>query len=232
MNNNAITVQNISKSLGSRSILSEISFCIKKGSLVALIGPNGAGKSTLIKIILGLDTRFEGNVSISTGESIAYIPQQESRDRFGLPISVNEYLLIGISTSFNKAHTETQVLEKALSHVGLSSDFLAQSFESLSGGERQRVAIARALLSDPTILVLDEPLAAVDYSSREDLYTLIRHLQQDHAMTVLLVSHDVNSIIPISDEVLCLNETIHSGCHPLAFASGETVRNHDIHHHC
>lgn len=236
MNKNIITVKNVSKNLGGKSILSEISLSIKQGSLVALIGPNGAGKSTLVKIILGLDTSHKGSVHIHPGETIEYIPQQTNDDKFGLPISVYEYLLVGISSHLKKVTIEKTHLTEALSHVGIDSSVLQQSFSDLSGGERQRVAIARALLSKPTMLVLDEPLAAVDYSSREELYVLIRHLQQDHNMTVLLVSHDVQSIIPISDEVICLNETIHAGCHPLAFSSRETTHNpkhnHSVHHHC
>jgi zinc transport system ATP-binding protein len=94
------------------------------------------------------------------------------------------------------------------------------------------VAIARALLGDPTILVLDEPLAAVDYSSRPGLYELIRHLQQDHKMTVLLVSHDIDSVLPLSDQVLCLNKSLHTDCHPSQFVTKGGQGKQTIHHHC
>lgn len=226
-----ITAKKITKTIGTRDLLSEVSFTITKESLVALIGPNGAGKSTLIKIIAGLDTTYSGTVDIAPGETMEYISQQVDNDTFGLPISVYEYLRIGLANRLTRTPVKKQVLIEALEHVGLESNIITQDFSSLSGGERQRAAIARALLSEPTILILDEPLAAVDYGSREDMYQLIRHLQQSHNMTVLLVSHDVQSVIPISDEVLCLNKSIRNGCHPLSFAQdGDT---HDtVHHHC
>ncbi len=232
MNKKAITAQNISKKLGDRFILSEVSFSIKKGSLVALIGPNGAGKSTLVKILLGLDKKYEGSFSIDQNETIAYISQQESHDRFALPISVEEYLQVGVATQLRKRKIKKEDMIASLKHVELPSKILSQSFGTLSGGERQRVAIARALMIEPTILVLDEPLAAVDFGARDGLYKLIRHLQQDHSITTLLISHDVQSIIPISDEILCLNQTIHGGCHPLAFIAGKYESHQGVHHHC
>jgi zinc transport system ATP-binding protein len=230
MSTPAITVENVTKVVDERPLLRSVSFSITSGSLVSLIGPNGAGKSTLVKIILGLDHDYTGSVAIADTEHIAYIPQISQSDRHALPLSVYEYLAIAQSGLFSKIRP-TNDLRDALSHVGVDPTKLSQSFASLSGGERQRVAIARALLTDPTILVLDEPLAAVDHASRQGLYELIRHLQQDHHMTVLLVSHDVDRVMPLSDQVLCLNTTLRQDCHPTE-VSGDPLSPQAVHHHC
>jgi zinc transport system ATP-binding protein len=231
MSSLAITVQGVTKTVGSRRLLDDVSFAIAPQSLVSLIGPNGAGKSTLVKIILGLDDQFTGVVDIGTHQRVQYIPQLVVDDQYQLPLSVYEYLSIASHWLYSGKRTSVD-FEQALTHVGVAPEKLHQAYTSLSGGERQRIAIARALLADPTILVLDEPLAAVDYASRSGLYELIRHLQQDHKMTVLLVSHDIDSVLPLSDQVLCLNQTLHTDCHPSQFVVVDEKRNHTIHHHC
>lgn len=231
MNNTIISVKNVTKAVDNRQLLVDISFDIKEQSLVSLIGPNGAGKSTLVKIILGLDLHYDGTVSIEANQRVQYIPQLATNDHHQLPLSVHEYISIGTTPLYSKSKKQVD-FKKTLEHVGVATEKLHQSYMSLSGGERQRVAIARALLSNPTILVLDEPLAAVDYASRSGLYELIRHLQQDHEMTVLLVSHDVDSVLPLSDRVLCLNKTLHTDCHPSAFMAQKDEHNTAMHHHC
>jgi zinc transport system ATP-binding protein len=230
MSNPVITVNNVSKAVDERPLLVDVSFSIEAGSLVSLIGPNGAGKSTLVKIILGLDSEYQGSVTIEPTERVQYIPQITLSDQYQLPLSVREYLSIG-TTPLYSARRQKVNFEKTLEHVGVACEKLHQPYSSLSGGERQRVAIARALLGEPTILVLDEPLGAVDYASRDGLYELIRHLQQDHKMTVLLVSHDIESVLPLSDRVLCLNKHLHTDCHPSAFMTKDGSPT-TVHHHC
>lgn len=230
MNDTIISVKNVTKAVGNRQLLIGISFDIKKQSLVSLIGPNGAGKSTLVKIILGLDQHYEGTVHIEAHQRIQYIPQLTTADQHQLPLSVYEYISIGTTPLYSRSK-KTVDFKRILMHVGVAAETLHQSYISLSGGERQRIAIARALLTDPTILVLDEPLAAVDYASRSGLYKLIRHLQQDHKMTVLLVSHDIESVLPLSDHILCLNTTLHTDCHPSAFVVPSDTCPPTIHYH-
>lgn len=232
MSNSIISAKDITKAVDGRQLLADISFEIEEQSLVSLIGPNGAGKSTLVKIILGLDTQFTGTVTIAKNERVQYIPQLSTSDQHQLPMSVEEYLRIATSPLYNKYSKHGSFnYAKELEHVGVSAEKLHQSYLSLSGGERQRVAIARALLGKPTVLVLDEPLAAVDYTSRGGLYELIRHLQRDHKMTVLLVSHDIESVLPLSDRVFYLNKTLHTDCHPSEFLTKDRTYQ-TIHHHC
>ena len=231
MNNSVINVKNVTKAVNGRQLLVDVSFEVAEQSLVSLIGPNGAGKSTLVKIILGLDAHYDGSVVIKPGERVQYIPQLAMDDQYQLPMSVYEYISIATNRLYGTNSKQVD-FEKTLTHVGVAVEKLYQSYTSLSGGERQRVAIARALLGNPTILVLDEPLAAVDYASRSGLYELIRHLQQDHKMTVLLVSHDIDSVLPLSDQVLCLNKSLHTDCHPSQFTSEGGQPNQTMHHHC
>jgi len=181
--------------------------------------------------MLGLDDQYTGTVTVADGQRIHYIPQQIVTHRQQLPLNVHEYLSVGVTPLYSGTRV-TRDFATELGHVGMDSTVLQQPLASLSGGERQRVAIARALLTEPTILVLDEPLAAVDFSSRTGLYELIRHLQKDHGMTVVLVSHDTESVLSISDKVLCLNVSLHSDCHPaqLESAAGTVVQT--MHHHC
>jgi len=231
MNNSVINVKNVTKAVNGRQLLVDVSFEVAEQSLVSLIGPNGAGKSTLVKIILGLDSHYSGSVVIKPGERVQYIPQLAMDDQYQLPMSVYEYISIATNRLYGTNSKQVD-FEKTLTHVGVAVEKLYQSYTSLSGGERQRVAIARALLGNPTILVLDEPLAAVDYASRSGLYELIRHLQQDHKMTVLLVSHDIDSVLPLSDQVLCLNKSLHTDCHPSQFTAQGGQPNQTMHHHC
>lgn len=226
-NESIIEVKNVSKAVGDRQLLLDVSFTVAKGSLVSLIGPNGAGKSTLVKIILGLDTNCSGSAIVSKNERVQYIPQTTQSDAAELPLSVSEYFKIATTRFYGKPKSPADLIV-ALDHVGVSADKLHQSFASLSGGEKQRIAIARALLSDPSVLILDEPFAAVDYSARKGLYELVRHLQEEHDITTLLVSHDIDSILPISDRILCLNVTLNEDCMP---SDSETIKN-QIHHHC
>lgn len=231
MSKPVISVAKVSKTVQGRQLLHDISFSVAQQSLVSLIGPNGAGKSTLVKIILGLDTHYTGTVTIEPHQRVQYIPQLTPNDQHQLPMSVYEYISIGTTPLYSRNRKPVD-LPGALKHVGVDASKLHQTYTDLSGGERQRVAIARALLGDPTVLVLDEPLAAVDFASRNGLYELIRHLQQDHRMTVLLVSHDIDSILPLSDRVLCLNQTLHTDCHPSAFATDSNKATSTVHHHC
>lgn len=231
MSNPIITVKNVSKAVAQRQLLENVTFTIEPQSLVSLIGPNGAGKSTLVNIILGFDSNYTGSIAIEPGERVQYIPQKSTYDPYQLPLSVHEYLSIGSTPLYSKQKNQSD-FSKALEHVGVSPNSLNQPYQSLSGGERQRVAIARALLTNPTILILDEPLASVDYGSRQGLYELIRHLQQDHRMTVLLVSHDIESILPLSDKILCLNRTLRTDCHPTEVPSGTNSPQQLMHHHC
>ncbi len=206
-NNVALKVNNISKSYGKNIILKDVSFSVFTGDIVGIIGPNGSGKSTLAKIILGFDLDHKGEVVFSDDVRIAYVPQFSNSSKYALPLSVYEFICSTANSYYgSKERININKIVKTLQHVGLDERYLEQNVYSLSGGERQRVFIARALLNNPNFILLDEPLASVDYMSRNELYALLRHLNQTHNITMMMISHDIDSIVDISDSVFCLDE--------------------------
>ena len=193
-------------------ILDDVSFSIGAGEYVGLIGPNGAGKSSLIKLILGFHKPTSGYLNLESGVKTGYVPQNYNLSPV-VPISVREVLVMsGIK--------DLQILEQNLEKVGLNNDFLSKNFHKLSGGQQQRVIIARALCSQPDLLVFDEPLNGVDYQTKLSIYDLLLDLNKKKNLTILFVSHEVDHIVGHCDHVLCLNRTMHTGCHPLDFAKG------------
>lgn len=227
-----ITAKNVSLELEGNVILDDVSFSISEGEYVGLIGPNGAGKSSLIKLILGLHKLTSGSLVLDAKTQIGYVPQNYTLSPV-VPISVEEVLTMsGIK--------DRGQLPFQLEKVDLSADFLKKNFHQLSGGQQQRVIIARALCSNPNFLVFDEPLNGVDYETKLSIYKLLFELNKTQKLTILFVSHEVDHIVGECSHVLCLNRTMHTGCHPLDFAKGiitdcpvldnvsETV---PVHHH-
>ncbi len=227
-----INVKKVTKKYGNNIILKDVSFSIAHGKIVGIIGPNGAGKSTLANIILGFDSDYTGSVNVKDGVRIAYIPQFSNSDKYVLPMSVYEFIRSSANNYYKIKHSNyKQVIYENLRHVGLTDKHISQNVYSLSGGEKQRVLIARALIGNPNFIVLDEPLASVDYATRNTLYTLLKHLNEKHSITMMLISHDIKSILNVCDSVFCLNKKIHNGCHPLQFMLEDKADNTMYHNH-
>jgi len=207
-----ITARNLGLQREGNVILDDVSFSITKGEYVGLIGPNGAGKSSLIKLILGFHKPTSGSLNIDPQTKIGYVPQKYTLSPV-VPISVEEVLMM----SGIKGRDQ---LPKQLKKVGLGSDFLTKNFHQLSGGQQQRVVIARALCSQPDLLIIDEPLNGVDYKTKLSIYELLLDLNTEKKLTILFVSHEVDHIMKHCHHILCLNRTMHTGCHPIDFAKG------------
>lgn len=210
-----ITAKHLGLELEGNVILENVSFSIEKGEYVGLIGPNGAGKSSLIKVLLGFYKPTAGSLKINPEVRIGYVPQSYALSSV-VPISVREVLqMSGVK--------DTEKLERELKKIGLGPEFLPKNFHLLSGGQQQRVIIARALCSDPNLLLFDEPLNGVDYETKLAIYERLAKLNKSQSLTILFVSHEVDHIIEYCHHVLCLNKTMHTGCHPLDFAKGKTT---------
>ncbi len=205
------SLEDISLSLGHRTILRDVSLTLYQGSILTVIGPNGAGKSTLLRILLGLQQADSGHVYRRAGLRIGYVPQKVQIDNH-MPLTVQDFVQLGRK---KRAPHLTQVLNE----VG-ASHLLSASVQSLSGGEFQRVLLARALLRDPQLLVLDEPAQGVDVNGQAQLYQLIDRLVKEHQFSVIMVSHDLHLVMANTDKVLCLNQHICCSGHP------EDVSNH------
>ena len=211
-----ITVDNVNFAYKNDLILKNISFQIQPGEYVGIIGPNGGGKTTLLKLLMGFLQPTSGHISLF-GQSpkqarpqIAYVPQNQRFDpRF--PISVLEVVLGGTlrnSSLFGRySRKKQQHAIAALEQVGLVG-IESQAFSQLSGGQAQRVLIARALVSDPKLLLLDEPTANVDTETQQQIFDLIQTLHPH--VTVLMVTHDLPTIIKQVQRVLCVQTELFS----------------------
>lgn len=194
-------------------ILQDVTFSIKPGEYVGLIGPNGAGKTSLVKLILGFHKPSSGQLKIAPHTRFGYVPQSYALSGV-VPISVAEVLqMSGVR--------QPKILTETLEKVGLPADTLKQNFHQLSGGQKQRVIIARALCLKPNLIIFDEPLNGVDFETKIKIYDLLAHLNQTEGLTILFISHEVDHIIEKCHHILCLNKTMHTGCHPLDFAQGK-----------
>lgn len=205
-----------------KPILENVSIKIPKGRFVGLLGPSGSGKSTLLKLIIGLQKpwkgtiRFLGNSSTNSyaysSKNIGYVPQVESID-WNFPVTVKEVIGMGIwdrsgiAPWFSKdADVMVGVI---LDDLGIyNSEFRNRQIRELSGGEQQRVFLARALIRKPTILVLDEPISGVDYNTREKILEILRSLNHDLDMTIIMTTHDLGGIGKRLPWVICMNKTV------------------------
>lgn len=216
-----ISLSNIGVQFEGITALKDISFAIEKGEYVGLIGPNGAGKSTLLQVILGTLTPSSGNISITTGTSFGYVPQNYFLNT-SFSISVAEVIQMASASPFfwQKKSLKKQI-ENVIEMVGLTKKFLKKNFQDLSGGQKQRVIIARSLLQNPDVLLFDEPLSGVDFETKLQVHELLAMLNEKYNTTIIFVSHEIESIISKCHRIVCLNKTIHKGCHPMQFAEGK-----------
>lgn len=194
-----IELRNIDVTFGARKVLDNINLTLEKGKITTLIGPNGAGKSTLVKVLLGLQKRYQGQVILSPGIKIGYVPQKLKLND-SLPLNVRRFLQLA------GCYSAQEQLD-ALRQVG-AEHLIDSDIHYLSGGENQRVLLARALLQRPTLLVLDEPAQGVDVQGQIDLYDLIDTLRHRFHCGVLMVSHDLHLVMAKTDDVICLHHHI------------------------
>jgi zinc transport system ATP-binding protein len=210
-----IKLSNIYVNYGKNNILENINLQVKELDFIGIIGPNGGGKTTLLKTLLGLISPKSGKISImnypvSQGRKyIGYIPQVLEFDR-RFPILVEDVVRMG---RLSKSHLfrryncqDEKIVTHCLAQVGMIK-LRSRPIGELSGGERQRVYIARALASQPLILLLDEPTANVDSKIQNNIYELLKELNE--YMTILLISHDLGAISTYVKTIACLNRRLH-----------------------
>lgn len=220
MSKTIIKLENVYYSYEKKLVLENINLTIKEGMFVGLVGPNGGGKTTLIKIILGLLKPQRGNVylldkpidSFKDWNRIGYVSQKANTFNKGFPATVFEVVSMGLTAKvgyfrfFNKRHKE-RVLE-AIRQVDLES-YAYENIGNLSGGQQQRVFIARALVSDPQLLILDEPTVGIDYQNVKRFYDLLYKLNKEKNITMLLVTHDTGAVTKFATEIACINQKLH-----------------------
>jgi zinc transport system ATP-binding protein len=199
-----LEIRNLTVKYDHHVILNELNFYVKAGEIVAIIGPNGSGKTTLLKAILGLIPRsgevkiFGGPVKLALND-IGYVPQRLDFDR-SFPLTVTEFL------SFIKVKN-TSWREEVLEESGVNT-FLEARLGELSGGQLQRLLIAKAMLKEPRLLMLDEPTSGVDMAAEMTFFELIEHVNEEHKVTVMLISHEVQMVYKFATQILCLNKDL------------------------
>ncbi|MCG8687509.1 MAG: ABC transporter ATP-binding protein [Desulfobacterales bacterium] len=210
-----VDIKNLDFAYSGEPILEAVNLCVKEQDFLAIIGPNGGGKTTLLKLMLGLLAPSGGSVRINgkspgqTASSIGYVPQNVHMNQ-SFPISALDVVLMGAFDpkkrfNRNQAKCKKEALE-ALERLEMGN-YAKKKIGTLSGGQRQRVLIARALVSNPELLLLDEPTASIDTKGQADFYELLAKLNKD--ITILVVSHDLLVISRYVNAVACVNKRLH-----------------------
>ncbi len=190
--------------------LEKINLKISKGDFLGIIGPNGGGKSTLLKVIIGIVDISGGEILRSDSLNIGYVPQFASFNK-DFPIRVYDVILMGrlhnklklFKVYSEDDHLATKNILEKLSITHLAKRHISE----LSGGQLQKVLIARAIVSNPNLLILDEPTASLDGEARGDIYRLLKELNSD--MTIMVVSHDMAVVSSYVRQVACLNKSLY-----------------------
>lgn len=222
-----IKIDNVSFSFAGPVVLDHVSLTVMKGEFLGIVGPNGGGKSTLLKLMLGLLEPDSGSITVlgkspKRGRSaIGYVAQYVGFERT-FPITVQDAVLLGLvgksRLTFGYRSDDYQRVSNALRETEIE-DLSDRLLNTLSGGQLQRVLIARALVSEPEILILDEPTSNIDSRVEEDIFDLLKKLNE--RSTILVVSHDIGFISEYVTRVACLNRTL--VCHETAAISGKTI---------
>jgi zinc/manganese transport system ATP-binding protein len=207
----AIVAEGVAAAYGDQLIWRNASFTVNTGEFVAVLGPNGSGKSTLLRLLLGLQPPAAGNLLV-LGEhphrgnpEIGYVPQRRNIDR-DLPVRGRDFVHLGIDgnrwgVELGNAASNHQRVNQAITSVEAQA-YADRPIGRLSGGEQQRLLLAQALAGRPQMLLLDEPLASLDLRNQIVIAELVAELARANGLTVLLIAHDINPLLPIVDRVL------------------------------
>ena len=213
MNNNEyiIEIKNISKSFGDKCILDDVSINVKKGEFVTILGPSGCGKTTLLRLLAGFGMADKGEIRIN-GEDITNVPPHLRPvntvfQRYALfpHLDVYENIAFGLKLQKVPADEIDKIVLRVLKMVSMT-DYEDRDVESLSGGQQQRVAIARAIANQPKVLLLDEPLAALDLKMRKDMQIELKEMHKKLGITFVYVTHDQEEALTLSDTIIVMNE--------------------------
>jgi len=212
MNKPIVEITDLCFSYSGKEVLHSIDLSVNEKDFVAVIGPNGGGKTTLLKLVLGLLKPTRGSIKIrnrpphSNDTTVGYVPQQIDHN-LSFPATALDIVLMGKHNPdrrrfFGDSKGDRQDAMEALDKMGIAP-FADRKITDLSGGQRQRILIARALVSNPELLVLDEPTASIDTKGQTDFYNLLKELNE--SLTILMVSHDLLTISSYAKSIACVN---------------------------
>ena len=248
---NIIEIKNVSFGYNSNEeILKDITFDVHKGDYLGIVGSNGAGKTTLLKLILRLLPLSSGSVKIfgkdikqfKDWSRIGYVPQKATNFDVNFPATVKEVVEMARFAKrglFHRTTGEDKIMvEKSLRQVNMWG-YKDRLIGDLSGGQQQRIFIARALAGEPEIIFLDEPTTGVDKKSQDDFYNILRELNKNLDLTLVLVTHDVERITKEAMHIACIDHTLVCHTSPEEFLkeselldiSGQKIKIITPHHH-
>lgn len=229
--NTLISLKNVSVQYDETTALENVSLEVYHDDFLGIIGPNGGGKTTLVKAILGT-IPYSGEVVYSPTLSerghrlIGYLPQQAEFDR-SFPISVIEVVMSGLQAEkglMKRYSTADRKRAMQLLEMAGIADIAERQISEISGGQMQRALLCRAVILEPKLLILDEPTNFVDNQFENELYTLLRHLNE--RMAIVMVSHDLGTITSVVKSIVCVNRTVHR--HDSNVITAEQLENY----HC
>ncbi len=210
---NIIDIKHVSKWFGDKQVLDDVSLYIRKGEFVTILGPSGCGKTTLLRILAGFETASEGEILLEGADITQTPPHQRPMNtvfqRYALFPHLNVYdnIAFGLKLKKTKANIIENKVRRALKMVGMT-DYEHRDVNSLSGGQQQRVAIARAIVNQPTVLLLDEPLAALDLKMRKDMQMELKEMHKTLGITFIYVTHDQEEALTLSDTIVVMSEGV------------------------
>jgi zinc transport system ATP-binding protein len=240
-----VEIDHISYRYEREQVLEDIHLSIPRGAYLAIVGPNGSGKSTLIKLLLGLLKPQKGKILLFGEEidkfkdwqKVGYVSQKANSFNSGFPATVYEVVASGLTKKlglfrFLKKEDKQKIME-AVASVDMLP-FLNRNIGELSGGQQQRIFIARALVSNPELLILDEPTVGVDAQNVKNFYDMLEDLNKKSGISLLLVTHDISAISDKVTHVACLNKYLHFHGDSKEYESFKKnemslVYGHDIH---
>ena len=213
MSQNIIEIKNVSKTYGDNTVLNNLSLNIRKNEFLTLLGPSGCGKTTTLKILAGFENSDIGKV-LFNDEDISALPPYKRQlntvfQKYALFPHMNVYENIAFGLKIKKVSKNEidKKVSEMLKLVALEG-FEKRSIDSLSGGQQQRVAIARALVNEPKVLLLDEPLGALDLKLRKEMQSELKRIQQRLGITFIFVTHDQEEALTMSDTIVVMNKGI------------------------
>ena len=200
-------------------ILKDVNLSLEKGDFAVISGENGSGKSTLIKLILGGLKKDKGSIRLfgieiedfKNYDKLGYVPQVNDSIKIAFPVTCREYVSLNLYKDFNifkkikKSNKED--VENIFTSLNIKN-LIDRPFNKLSGGQAQRVMIARALVANPDILVLDEPTVGIDQKSKEDFLKLLVHLNTNHGISILMITHEMEILGDYVDKIFRLREGV------------------------
>ena len=209
--NNIIEIRNITKTFPDKVVLAGVTLNVRKGEFLTILGPSGCGKTTLLRIIAGFNSATSGEIYIAGNEMTGVAPHLRPVNtvfqRYALFPNYNVYDNIAFGLKLRKVDKKEigERVKRALKMVGMT-DYEHRDVQSLSGGQQQRVAIARAIVNRPEVLLLDEPLAALDLKMRKDMQMELKEMHRDLGITFVYVTHDQEEALTLSDTIVVMNE--------------------------